>query len=65
MIGADILLRRVQAILPTVEALTLPDLGEPATWQVHGLITVDEGRRALQILRDQLTGPTGHAYART
>ena len=63
MLAAEILLRRVQALLPTVEGLTLPDLGDAATWEVHGLITREEGRRALQIIRDQLTGPTGQCYA--
>lgn len=48
------LLRVVQVIVPAVERLTLPDLGDPSTWVIHGLITRDEGRRAIAILRSQL-----------
>lgn len=48
------LLRVVQVIVPAVERLTLPDLGDPATWVIHGLITTEEGRRAIGVLQQQL-----------
>jgi hypothetical protein len=49
------LLRVVQVIAPAVERLTLPDLGDPATWVIHGLITPEEGRRAFVVLQHLLS----------
>jgi hypothetical protein len=52
-----VLLRTVQTIVPAVSDLTLPDLGDPTGWILHGLITADEGRRAFGIIQAQLAGP--------
>lgn len=54
MLAADTLLRAVQLIVPTVEGITIPDLGDPSTWVIHGLVTKGEGLRALGVIADQI-----------
>ncbi len=56
MLAADTLLRAVQAIVPSVEGISIPDLGDSSTWVIHGLITKSEGLRALGVIRDQIAG---------